>query len=162
MFGLFALLGIWMVGRLVDRWLRASVLASLVAFALSAGALLVGGRLPAVVYGAVGLWGLTFGGAATLLVTAGADAAGEGVDIAQAMNTTAWNLAIAGGGLLGGLLLSQFGAGSLPAAAILVLLPALVVAWVSTTAFPPGPRATGRGDCGARAPMTEATSKMPA
>lgn len=141
-FGGFALLGIWLVGRLVDRWLRASVIASLLAFALVAIVLLAGGNVPAVVYPAVALWGVSFGGAATLLGTAGADAAGDGVDVAQAMNATAWNLAIAGGGLVGGLLLDRFGAGSFPVAVLLLLLPALAVTWFArTNGFRPGPRA---------------------
>lgn len=141
-FGMTALLGIWVVGKLVDRWLRPMVLASLLGFALVALALLAAGTVPAVVTAAVALWGLTFGGAATLLGTAGADAAGEGVDVAQAMNTTAWNLAIAGGGIVGGLLLGRFGPGSFPIAVLLFLLPALVVAWFArANGFRPGPRA---------------------
>jgi len=140
-FGMAALLGIWVVGKLVDRWLRPMVLASLLGFALVAVALLTAGTVPAVVYAAVALWGLTFGGAATLLGTAGADAAGDGVDVAQAMNTTAWNLAIAGGGIVGGLLLGRFGPGSFPIAVLLLLLAALAVAWSArVNGFRPGPR----------------------
>lgn len=141
-FGMAALLGIWLVGKLVDRWLRPMVLASLLGFALVAVALLAAGTVPPVVYAAVALWGLTFGGAATLLGTAGADAAGDGVDVAQAMNTTAWNLAIAGGGIVGGFLLGRFGPGSFPIAVLLLLLPALAVAWSArANGFRPGPRA---------------------
>jgi len=141
-FGMAVLLGIWVVGKLVDRWLRPMVLASLLGFALVAVALLAAGTVPAVVYAAVALWGLTFGCAATLLGTAGADAAGDGVDVAQAMNTTAWNLAIAGGGIVGGLLLGRFGPGSFPIAVLLLLLPALAVAWFArANGFRPGPRA---------------------
>lgn len=141
-FGASALLGIWVTGLLVDRHLRTSVLASLATFALVAVALILGGRLPAVVFPAVAVWGLTFGGAATLLGTAGADAAGEGVDVAQAMNTTAWNVAIAGGGILGGLLLAHGGAGLFPWALLAALLPALAIAWSSKAeGFRPGSRA---------------------
>lgn len=141
-FGVSALLGIWGTGLLVDRHLRASVLTSLTAFALVAVALILGGRLPAVVLPAVAVWGLTFGGAATLLGTAGADAAGEGIDVAQAMNTTAWNAAIAGGGIVGGLLLAHGDVGLFPWALLAVLLPALAIAWFSKAdGFRPGPRA---------------------
>jgi predicted MFS family arabinose efflux permease len=42
------------------------------------------------------LWGMTFGGAPTLLQTALADVAGENVDIAQSMLVTVFNLAVAG------------------------------------------------------------------
>lgn len=144
-FGLFALLGIWFTGLLVDQRLRGSVLTSLAGFALVAVALIGGGRLPAVVYPAVAVWGLTFGGAATLLGTAGADAAGDGVDVAQAMNTTAWNTAIAGGGIAGGSLLAHFGPSSLPWAVLAALGLALAVAWRARDyGFPPGPRRPAR------------------
>ena len=61
-------------------------------------ALIGDGNSPFLVYIAVTVWGLTFGGAATLLQTASAD-------VAQAMLATAWNSAIAGGGIVGGVLL---------------------------------------------------------
>ncbi|MGF9908979.1 hypothetical protein [Brevibacillus porteri] len=70
-------------------------------FALASIALWVGGTSAPIVYTVVVLWGLTFGSAATLLQTAQANASGEeGVDIAMPINTTVWNLAIAGGGIL--------------------------------------------------------------
>ena len=144
-FGVAALLGIWITGLLVDRFLRVSVLASLIAFALVAVALILGGHLPMIVLPAVAAWGLTFGGAATLLGTAGADAAGDGVDVAQAMNTTAWNAAIAGGGIVGGVLLAHGGAGLFPWAVLAALLPAVAITWVSRThGFRPGPRTATR------------------
>ena len=144
-FGVAALAGIWITGMLVDRFLRVSVLASLIAFALVAVALILGGRSPAMVLAAVAAWGLTFGGAATLLGTAGADAAGDGVDVAQAMNTTAWNTAIAGGGIAGGVLLAHGGAGLLPWALLAIVLPAVAIAWAARThGFRPGPRTATR------------------
>jgi len=142
-FGMAALVGIWGTSLLVDRRLRASVLVSLATFALVAVALIAGGQMPIVIFPAVAVWGLTFGGAATLLQTASADAAGNGVDISQAMVTTAWNAAIAGGGIIGGVLLAAFGAGSLPWAMLAALLLASAAAWqAKASGFPPGPRAT--------------------
>ena len=144
-FGLAALVGIWLTGWLVDRFLRMSVLISLTVFALVSLTLIAGGRLPAIVYPAIAVWGLTFGGAATLLGTAGADAARDGVDVAQAMNTTAWNIAIAGGSAVGGVLLARFGPGSLLWAVLAALAVALVTAWRARDhGFPPGPRQPGR------------------
>lgn len=49
-----------------------------------------------------------------MLQTALADAAGNGADIALSMNVVAWSRAIAGGGLLGGVLLDTWGAASFP------------------------------------------------
>jgi predicted MFS family arabinose efflux permease len=63
-----------------------------------------------------------------LLQTALADAAGEGADVALSMNVVVWNSAIAGGGLLGGVLLGQWGAGSFPWVLLMLLLLSLVIA----------------------------------
>ena len=140
-FGLSAIVGIWITGVLVDRHLRALVLASLGGFVAAVVALGLGRQVPAVVYAAVACWGLTFGGAGTQLGTAVADAAGEGVDLGQALVTTVWNSAIAAGGLTGGVLLSHGGPGLFPVTLLALLLPALaVVWWASTHGFPAGPR----------------------
>jgi len=105
----------------------------------------LGGHVPSVIYAAAALWGLTFGGAATLLQTASADAAGDGMDVAQAMVTTAWNAAIAGGGVIGGILLAHGGAASFPWAMLAAVLAALAAAWhAKAHGFPPGPRAAFR------------------
>lgn len=129
-FGLTALVSIWIVGLLVDRMLRLLVLVSLLGFALVASVLWVGAALESIVYSAVALWGLTFGGAATLLQTALADASGEeGVDVVMPINTTVWNLAIAGGGIAGGALLEIVGVQSFPGVLLILLLVALIIAW---------------------------------
>lgn len=137
-FGLTALAGIWIIGLLVDRWLRSLVLLSLSGFMLASFALGTARTNPFVVYAAVALWGLTFGGAATLLSTALSEAAGDGVDLAQALNTTIWNLAIAGGGVVGGVLLATAGVGSFAWVLLGFLSFALVLAWKAKThGFPP-------------------------
>ena len=95
-FGTAALVGIWVTGRLVDRHLRAAVLVSISAFAAVSVFLGLFSGSPVAVFAGVFVWGLTFGGAATLLQTALADAAGEGADVALSMNVVVWNSAIAG------------------------------------------------------------------
>ena len=130
-FGVTALLGIWVIGILIDRWLRELVLVSTLLFGFSALALGLWGTVPAVVYGAIGVWGLAFGGAATLFQTASAKTAGEAADVAQSMLVTVWNTAIAGGGLVGGVLLETFGVVSFPWALIVLLIPTLAVAWIA-------------------------------
>ncbi|WP_133854637.1 MFS transporter [Comamonas sp. JUb58] len=140
-FGVAALLSIWIVGRLVDRCLRAAVLVSLATFALTALALGLWGASAWLVYAGVAIWGLTFGGAATLLQTALADTAGEGADVALSMNVVAWNSAIAGGGILGGVILEIQGAGALPWAALALLLVGFGMAWwARSQGFPSGHR----------------------
>lgn len=140
-FGAAAMLGIWITGALIDRMLRRLVLASLGLFAIAAVALGVAGTEPAVVYLAVAGWGLTFGGAATLLQTASADAAGDSADTAQSMIVSVWNGAIAGGGLIGGILLDTVGVAPMAWVLLVLLLVSFFVAWrACQSAFRPGRR----------------------
>jgi len=137
-FGLTSLLGIWVVGAMIDRHLRVMTLASTVLFGLSAMALGLAAQTPAVVYAAVAAWGLAFGGVPTLFQTALATTAGEAADVAQSMLVTAWNLAIAGGGVAGGLLLAQLGGWAFPPAVLaLLLVTLLVVVMAKRQGFPP-------------------------
>lgn len=143
-FGVAALAGIWITGRLVDRHLRTTVLASLATFAaVSALFGLLSPSAPAIYVGTL-VWGLTFGGAATLLQTALADAAGDGADVALSMNVVAWNSAIAGGGLLGGVLLGHWGVAAFPWVLLALLLASLTIALQARAhGFPRGDRRTG-------------------
>jgi predicted MFS family arabinose efflux permease len=139
-----SLAGIWLVSRLIDRWLRPLVLGCIAAFALLVVLLGLAMDAPAVIYGSMAIWGVTFGGAGTLLQTASADAAGEGMDVAQAMVATIWNVAIAGGGLAGGMLLDGYGVASFPWAMLALLLAALAIAWrAHRYSFKPGRRSGG-------------------
>ncbi len=70
---------------------------------------------------AVALWGLAFGGAASLFQTASARLAGRDTDLAQSMIVTTWNLAIAGGGVFGGAIVGFGSAGDLAWSAVLLL-----------------------------------------
>lgn len=124
-FGLSALLGIWLVGLLIDRWLRPLVLISCSLFGLLALSLVLWIDSPTVIYSAVAVWGLAFGGLPALLQTALAKSAGESADAAQSMLVTVWNLGIAGGGLAGGLILQSWGVVAFPWAVALLMLLAL-------------------------------------
>jgi predicted MFS family arabinose efflux permease len=142
-FGLATLVAIWIAGRLVERHLRATVLASLATFAIVSLLFVWLAGLPAAIYSGIALWGLTFGGAATLLQTALADTAGESADVALSMNVVAWNSAIAGGGLVGGVLLDAWGAASFPPVLVFLLGVGLVIAGSARShGFRPGPRQT--------------------
>lgn len=141
-FGIGALAGIGTTGAFVDRRLRQLVLLSLFAFAVVATTLLLGSAVAPIAYPAALIWGLTFGGAATLLQTASADTAGADADLAQSMIVTVWNSAIAGGGVFGGLLLQAFGPAALPPAVLFLALAAAAITWAAQAAgFTPGPRA---------------------
>lgn len=130
-FGVAALASIGVVGVLVDRWLRPLVLMGIGAFGLAV--LLPGmlGHSAAAVLVSVAIWGLAFGGAATLFQTATARAAGDAADLAQAMVVTVWNIGIAGGGLVGAFLLQTWG-GAAFCWAVLALM--LVSLWIALKA----------------------------
>ncbi len=128
-FGGTSVAGIWIVGVLIDRYLRRLTLASTILFGAAALTLGMAGGDPVAVYAAVGAWGLAFGGAATLFQTALARSAGDAADIAQSMLVTAWNAAIASGGIVGGVLLDRFGVGAFSPALLVLLLATLLVAW---------------------------------
>lgn len=136
-FGCAALAGIWVVSRNVDDHLRISVLTSLAGFATVAAVFAVVPNVPIMVYLGVVGWGLSFGGAATLLQTALAKAAGPAADVAQSISVVAWNSAIGGGGLVGGLVLHQLGAGTFPWILLVLITTAFCIAyWCSSHAFP--------------------------
>lgn len=140
-FGLASLIGIWITGRIVDRSLRAGVLLSLASFACVSLIMGVNNHSVAAQYIGAFIWGLTFGGAATLLQTALADTAGSGADAALAMNVVIWNSAIAAGGILGGFLLETQGVQSLTWAVFVLLLIALAIASAARHhGFPNGAR----------------------
>lgn len=140
-FGVTSLLGIWIVGVLIDCHLRTLTLTSTALFGLAAMALGVAADAPTVIYVAVATWGLAFGGAATLFQTAIAKTAGDAADVAQSMLVTVWNMAIAGGGIIGGVLLDRLGVAAFAPALLVLLAATLVVVWAAKDhGFPASPR----------------------
>jgi predicted MFS family arabinose efflux permease len=126
-FGVAALGGIWLVGVLIDRWLRELVLISIALFLFTAIAWAINGDNSQLIYLYVIVWGMAFGGAATLFQTASAITGGAAADVSQSMIVTVWNLGIAGGGLAGGLLLQSFGVESFNWLVCLLLIGALLI-----------------------------------
>ena len=128
-FGLASVLSLWIVGSLIDRWLRELVLGSAALFLLAAIALALWRASPGVVYAAVVVWGLAFGAMPSLLQTASAKTASQAADTAQSMLVTLWNVGIAGGGLAGGLMMGNLGVEAFPwiVAGLLVLTLSAVV-----------------------------------
>ncbi len=136
-FGLTSLVGIFITGKLIDKHLRITVLVSLFAFFIIS---LVFGLFitnPDVIVIGTAIWGLTFGGAATLLNTALADAAGEWADIAISLTVVSWNSAISLGGIVGGVLLHAYGISSLPFMLVALLFVSLLIVKINSNyAFP--------------------------
>ncbi|KEF21148.1 hypothetical protein DF18_08085 [Streptomyces rimosus] len=132
-FGGASLLSIWAVGVLINRRLRALMVAGSLLVAVAGALLALLSGAPGLVYVAVVLWGLGWGGAPTLLQTAAGDAGGEQADAAQAMLVTLWNVAMAGGGVAGGVLLDALGTMALPWSAVGLMAPVVVVVLVART-----------------------------
>ncbi|MCK8609876.1 MFS transporter [Agromyces sp. C10] len=115
---------------------RNSVRALVVAMTAIAIALVVmaaePGLSPAVI--AYTAWGFAFGAVPPLLQTRLLQAAPpERRDAASALYTTAFNIGIGGGALLGGLLFGAFGVGAVPLAYAVMLVAASVIVVVSST-----------------------------
>ncbi|KOT91312.1 MFS transporter [Streptomyces sp. NRRL F-5755] len=132
-FGGASLLSIWVVGVLINRGLRALMVAGTLLVAVAGAVLALLSGAPGLVYAAVVLWGLGWGGAPTLLQTAAGDAGGEQADAAQAMLVTLWNVAMAGGGVAGGVLLDALGTVALPWSVTGLMAPVVVVVLVART-----------------------------
>ena len=129
LFGLCSLASIAVTGMLIDRYLYGLTVLSVGLFMLAALLLQLNATRASTVWAAVIFWGLAFGGAATLFQTAMVIRAKEATDIAQSMLVTVWNLAIAGGGILGGIVLEQVGTRGFTPLLLLLLAVAMWVAW---------------------------------
>ncbi|AOJ93819.1 MFS transporter [Burkholderia multivorans] len=127
-FGIASLGGLGLTGAWIGAAQRRLTFASIALFALAA-LMLGAGNGMVIVYAGVALWGIAFGGAPTLFQTAAAQAAGDAADVAQSMLVTVWNLAIAGGGIAGGMLLDAAGAGPIPWVLVALLSAAALGAW---------------------------------
>lgn len=117
--------GIWVAGVFVDHSLRGLTIASMLLVAGAATLLVTTTGHPVIVYTAVTLWGLGCGGIPTLLQTAVGEAGADQADAAQAMLVTVWNIANAGAGGIGGLLLDTLGVSSLTYCVLFLLTSAV-------------------------------------
>jgi predicted MFS family arabinose efflux permease len=126
-FGLVALASIFIVGTMIDRWLRPLIVIGLALFVLATVMLTVAAGSTMSVYAAAAVWGLAFGGFGPLIQTATLRAAGSAADVATSMIVTLWNVGIAGGAIAGGLVLEHLGASNLPWSLLVLLIPALAV-----------------------------------
>lgn len=156
-FGIASVASIWITAILIDRHLRALAITACAAFAVSATALwLLSSTVGAtdrqaestsasplttlIVFASALIWGLAFGGVATLLQTASAQTAGAAGDIAQSLVVTGWNVGIAGGAMLGGVLVSH--TERLPLSALLLtILAGITIIRSRQRGFPPAPLA---------------------
>ncbi|MEU5761264.1 MFS transporter [Nocardia sp. NPDC047648] len=125
-FGVSSLASISITGALIDRYLRPLMVGSCAVFAVAALVLAICAAVPWLAFLSAAGWGLAFGGTATLLQTAVAEAAGPAAEIAQSLLVTCWNSGIAGGGVVGGLLLAGLGPTALAWSALALASASLV------------------------------------
>ncbi len=123
-FGVASVVSIVVTGAWVDRRLRQLTVVSVALFIVAAVVLALLADSEIAVYTSTVLWGLGWGGVATLLQTAVTDAGG---DRGQALLVTTWNSFMAVGGAVGGILLDGLGPTSFPWSVLLLLVPALLV-----------------------------------
>ncbi|MEU2065236.1 MFS transporter [Streptomyces sp. NPDC013455] len=142
-FGVACLVSIWAVGTYIHAHLRTLTVASTLLVGAAVAVMGAFSGTDALVYVAAALWGLGWGGVPTLLQTAAGQAGGEAADAAQAILVTLWNVAMAGGGIAGGLLLEAAGAEAFPWTVLVLLVPVLAVVLAARAHGFPGRRAAG-------------------
>jgi len=132
-FGVSAVVGLWLAGMLIDRHRRAVLLTTLAVF--SAVMLLLGALSSSVVItvAGIGLWGGALGAAPTAFQAVTAAVAGSSIDVAQSLLVTALNGGMAAGAAIGGVALAAGGPGSLPWLSFIIFTCALVTAMVAGT-----------------------------
>ena len=130
-YGITGALGLVVAGSPLARRADRAMLA---AMALAAAALVVLGLAPGVVPSLVAfaVWGLAFGAIPPLLQTRLLQATpARQRDAASALYTTAFNIGIGGGALVGGLLFGAFGVASIPLAFVVMAVVASAIVTVS-------------------------------
>jgi predicted MFS family arabinose efflux permease len=125
-FGVAAVAGLAVTGAVIDRALRPLALASMALFAVT-GVILATSPPRTTLLFAITLWGLAYGGAATQLQTAIANASGPNADVANSMLGVAFNIAIFAAGVLGAVLISAYDGLALTAVMIALAAIALTI-----------------------------------
>lgn len=130
LFGGAGAVGLVLAGVVADRLPRRGLAAMVLTLMASVLVLALAVRSTPVEIVAFAVWGAAFGGVPALLQTRMMRTASPRTrDAAGALQTTAFNVGIGGGALLGSVLLHTVGLGSLPVAVILFFAAGLVLAF---------------------------------
>ncbi|MET0888245.1 MAG: MFS transporter [Mycetocola sp.] len=128
LFGGAGAIGLVLAGFASDRFPKRGFAIALIAVMVSVLVLALWSANAVVVVAAFVVWGVAFGGIPAMLQTRMLHTASFRTrDFAAALQTTAFNVGIGGGALLGGLLLDRNGIQSLPFALIVFLAGGLIV-----------------------------------
>ena len=115
LFGGAGVIGLVLAGLVSDRYPRRGFVVATVLVMVSVAVLAIGSANAVVVVIATVAWGVAFGGLPAMLQTRMMHTASFRMrDLASAFQTTAFNIGIGGGALLGGILLEGVGLASLP------------------------------------------------
>jgi MFS transporter, DHA1 family, inner membrane transport protein len=131
-YGIAGAAGLAIVGAYLGRWPRVGLVVSLATTILAVGLLAALPRVPIVAVSAFALWGLALGGLPALLQTRLLHVAPARLrDTASAFFTTAFNIGIGGGALVGAIVLETLGLRAIPVVYLGILVLALAVVLVS-------------------------------
>ena len=128
LFGGAGVLGLVLAGFAADRFPQRGFAVGILAVMASVLVLALGSANEVVVVIAFVVWGVAFGGVPAMLQTRLLRAASPRVrDLAAALQTTAFNIGIGGGALLGGLVLNVWSITALPFLDVAIVLVGLVL-----------------------------------
>ncbi|SHF96187.1 MFS transporter [Geodermatophilus nigrescens] len=117
-YGAAGAVGLALAGVLADRFPRRALAVTVAVLVLALGVIGVLGSSAAVTVVATVVWGVAYGALPTLTQTAARNAAPDAGDAAPGLTNATTNVGIAGGGVIGGLLVADAGALVLTAAAL--------------------------------------------
>ncbi|HET6825631.1 MAG TPA: MFS transporter [Amnibacterium sp.] len=130
LFGGAGAVGLVLAGLMADRFPKRGFVAMVLLIMVSVLVLALAVRSTPVELTAFAVWGAAFGGLPAMLQTRMMRTASPRTrDVAGALQTTAFNVGIGGGALLGSVLLGTAGLGALPVAMVLFLAVGLVLAF---------------------------------
>ena len=134
-YGAAGALGLVLAGALADRVPRPALVGAASLVVVTLGVIAAAGTSTALVVTAVVVWGIAFGAQPTLLQTAARRASADAGDFAPGLTNATTNVGIAGGGVLGGLLVTDVPALTLTGAALAALAVLLVLATPALTSL---------------------------
>ena len=132
LFGGAGAIGLALAGLVADRFPRYGFVATSAVAVVPVLVFVFFPHSPVIVIVALVVWGIAFGGLPAMLQTRMLHTASARLrDLAAALFTTSFNLAIGTGALVGGLILDRSGFGALPVADLIFLVVALIFSLVS-------------------------------
>lgn len=131
-FGVASLISIIFIGATIDKMLRKLALLSIALFALDALLFALFSNSIWMVEIEVAIWGLSFGGAATILQTSLGEAVEEHeLDVVMSINATIWNVSIALGAVFGGVILDSVGVSAFPWVVLIMVVIGFIIVFTN-------------------------------